>query len=150
MRHFKIYEAGKMSGLTHSEMNNWRVQLKNKLKELKNSRFLFDNYDLQIINPVDFYNFEEIKHQSEKEIEEYDLAHVVSSDIIVVNLEGLNSSIGTIIELHDANYHRKIPVIAFGDRELYEQLHPWVKNNITRVENDIEHVVEYIRNFYLI
>ena len=31
MKQLKIYEAGKMGGLTFSEMNNWRVELKNKL-----------------------------------------------------------------------------------------------------------------------
>ena len=66
----------------------------------------------------------------------------------MVNLNGLKDSIGTIIELHDAHYHHKIPVIAFGKRELYDNLHPWVKNDITRVECDIDGAIAYIRDFY--
>lgn len=146
MRSLKIYEAGKMSGLTYNEMNDWRVELKNKL--LIKAKFL--KYELLVVNPVDFYNFEEQRQQSENEIEEYDLSHVISSDVIVVNLSGLKDSIGTIIELHDAYYHNKIPVIAFGDYELYSQLHPWVKSKITRVEKNIDQVVDYIKDFYLI
>ena len=135
-----------MSGLSFDEMTLWRKKLKNLLL----SAAEITNYQIQVINPVDFYNFEEKIYQSEIEVEEYDLAHVVSSDIIVVNVDGLSSSDGTKIELHDAKYHNKIPVIAFGDRQLYEDLHPWIKVNITRVENTIEDVVKYIQEFYMI
>lgn len=135
-----------MNGLSFDEMNTWR----RKLKSLLLSAAAISDYQMQIINPVDFYNFEEMRYQSEIEVEEYDLAHVISSDIIVVNLDGLRSSDGTKIELHDAKYHNKIPVIAFGDKELYEKLHPWIKINITRVENTIEEVVKYIQGFYMI
>lgn len=142
----KIYLAGKMSGLTYDEMNEWRKKMRDKLIEISS----FYDKKVNIINPVLYYNFEEKRHQSETEVEEFDLAHVISSDIIVVNLNGLSNSIGTIIELHDAHYHHKIPVIAFGDKKVYESLHPWVKNDITRVEKDIVSVVNYIRDFYMI
>lgn len=142
---YKIYLAGKMNGLSFKEMNDWRDEVLHKLLRLS------EMYDakLDVINPVMYYNFEEKRHQTEIEIEEFDLAHVISSDIIIVNLNGLKDSIGTIIELHDAHYHRKIPVIAFGSRELYDDLHPWIKNDITRVENDIDEMLDYIQDFYL-
>ena len=146
MKQLKIYEAGKMGGLTFSEMNNWRVELKNKLLNAAENA----DYKLLVINPVDFYNFEERRFQSEEEVEDYDLAHVITSDIIIVNLDGLNTSDGSKIELHDGNFHNKIPVIAFGDAELYNNLHPWIKRDITRFEKNIDYVVEYIRDFYLI
>lgn len=145
-RCLKIYLAGKMSGLTYEEMNNWRTEIKENLLNVAGDI----GYDLLVINPVDFYNFQEQKHQSEEEVKEYDLGHVVSSDIVVVNLNGLTSSDGTKIELHDAKYHNKIPVIAFGEKRLYEDLHPWHKSNITRVENDLNDVVEYIKDFYMV
>lgn len=146
MRRLKIYLAGKMSGLTYAEMNEWRVKVKNKLL---NATTFSLNVSLQIVNPVDYYNFEEKLHQSEIEIEDYDLAHVKSSDLVIVNLDGLSSSDGTKIELHDAKYNNKIPVIAFGDIRLYKELHPWIKNAITRVEPDIESICKYIRDFYM-
>ena len=142
----KIYLAGKMSGISYKEMNDWRINLKQQLMLASDSA----DFDIKVINPCQFYNFEEIRHQSEKEVEDFDLAHVTSSDIIIVNLEGLDTSIGTIIELHDANYHHKIPVIAFGKRELYEKLHPWIKRDITRVESTIGRVVDYIQDFYMV
>lgn len=135
-----------MSGLSFDEMNNWRLDLKLPLQLAAE----ISGYKLQVINPVDYYNFKEKRHQSEVEVMEYDLAHVITSDVIIVNLDGLSTSDGTKIELHDAKYHNKIPVIAFGDRKLYENLHPWIKENITRVEEKIEDVVRYIQEFYMI
>lgn len=135
-----------MSGLSFNEMIIWRKELKVQLQfAAQNS-----GYRIQVINPVDFYNFEENRHQSEDEIEDFDLAHVITSDIIVVNLDRLSSSDGTKIEIHDANYHNRIPVIAFGNKELYNNLHPWTKRDITRVEKTMEDVVQYIKDFYMI
>lgn len=145
MDNLKIYMAGKMAGLQYIEMNEWRTELKSKLLEAGECA----GVNLKVVNPVDYYNFNEVRYQNEREVEEYDLYHVVNSDIVVVNLEGLDSSIGTIIELHDARYHNKIPVIAFGREELYDNLHPWIRNDITRVERDINDVVEYILDFYM-
>lgn len=142
----KIYLAGKMNGLSYEDMNAWRKEIKEKLKEIT---YYTTISNVTVINPVDFYNFQEVRYQTDIEVQNFDLKHVASSDIIVVNLEGLSDSIGTIIELYEAYYHNKIPVIAFGDKEIYNKLHPWVKNSITRVEKDINGVVEYIRDFYL-
>ena len=142
----KIYLAGKMGGLTFAEMNEWRA----KLKEILTTYADFSSVNINIVNPVDFYNFETPRHQNELEVEEFDLAHVISSNIIIVNLDGLNDSIGTAIELHDAKYHNRIPVIAFGNKDKYDGLHPWIKNNITRVEETIYDVAAYIKDFYLI
>ena len=142
----KIYLAGKMSGLSFEKMSEWRDIISDELIDIAS----YHDKQLSVVNPVLYYNFEEKKQQTEIEVEEFDLAHVISSDIIIVNLDGLKDSIETIIELHDAHYHHKIPVIAFGSKELYDNLHPWVKNDITRVEDDIDSVIMYIRDFYMI
>lgn len=144
MRDIKIYLAGKMSGLTYEGMREWRSYLKNKLISTAELRGLYKTY---VVNPVDYYNFEEERHQSEREIKDYDLSHVLSSDIVVVNLDGLATSDGTKYELHDAR-KANIPVIAFGEYKLYEDLHPWTKDNITRIEENMDDVVKYIRDFY--
>ena len=144
MRELKIYLAGKMGGLDFESMNQWRKRIKNNLNFVAEYR----DYRLNVVNPVDFYNFESVRYQSDREVKEYDLAHVLSSDLIIVNLEGLATSDGTKYELHDAR-KSNIPVIAFGEYKLYEELHSWTKDNITRVEKNMEDVVEYIKDFYM-
>ena len=66
----KIYLAGKMGGLTFDEMNNWRKKL--KLEILRQAGI--SGCQVLVINPIDFYNFEEKRYQSEEEVEDYDLA----------------------------------------------------------------------------
>lgn len=146
MKYLKIYLAGKMTGLTFEEMNSWREILKSRLL------LAADNcdYKLCVINPVDYYNFEEVKHQSEREVKEYDLRHVITSNIVIVNVDGLGSSDGTKIEIHDASYHNRIPVIALDEKNLYKEIHPWIQDEITRVERSTDDVVDYIKDFYMV
>lgn len=145
-KRLKIYLGGRMTGLTLEEMNSWRLSIESIIEKLMEFK---DNYEINIINPVQFYNFENKAHKSEKEVMLYDLAHVKSSDILIVNLEGLNSSIGTCIEIYEA-YKCNIPILAFGNNEIYEQIHPWLKEYITRVDTNEIGLCNYIYDFYMI
>lgn len=142
-KRLKIYEAGKMSGLSYKEMNDWRESL----KRLLNHYATYYSVNLTVVNPVDFYNFEEKAHKTEKEVFQFDMNHVKSSDIIIVNLKGLNTSIGTVIELYEA-YKRDIPVLALGTEEDYNALHPWIKEFISRVDDTEDKLTFYIKEFY--
>ena len=144
MKELKIYLAGAMSGLTMEDMNNWRIEVRQALLHMA------DYYDkkINVVNPVDYYNFEKPLHQTEREVMQFDLNHVKSSDLIIVNLENLQTSIGTIIELYEAS-NRNIPVLCFGKPSEYNRLHPWVKECITRYSHRTSGVTEYIQQFYM-
>lgn len=145
MNDLQIYLAGKMSGLTFKEMNEWRKDIKRLIEDY--ATYINDN--INVINPVDYFNFEEKRHKSELEVMKFDLNKVKSSDIIVVNMKGLNTSIGTCIELYEA-YKRDIPVLAFGSEEEYNELHPWIQCFITRHDNSYNDTAYYISEFYMI
>lgn len=145
MKKVKVFLSGKIGSLSFTEMNGWRENIKNKL--LVESQYY--NCDVEVINPVDYYNTLEDRHQTENEVMNFDLNHVISSDIIIVNLDGLNSSDGTKIEIFQAYYNHRIPVIAFGDKELFYNLHPWQQMCITRVESDIDSAIAYVRDYYM-
>ena len=145
-QNLKIYLSGKMAGLNSKEMSKWRYDAEKILNDRFNctgSRALF-----YIFNPVRYYNYENHEHQSEKEIKNFEIKHVITSDIIIVNLDGLNTSDGSKYEIIMASQNN-IPIIAFGDKELYDELHPWIRDDITRVEDDMDSVVTYISNFYM-
>ena len=144
-KRLKIYEAGAMANLSFEEMNRWREKLKRLLEHYST----YYSVNLTVINPVDYFNFKDKRYQTEKEVMQYDLNHVKSSDIVIVNLNKLNTSIGSCIELYVA-YKRGIPVIALGTKDMYKCLHPWIKEYITRVEETDEQIAEYIRDFYFI
>ena len=139
----KIYLAGQMSNLTYDQMNSWRVELKHML--LKSAEM--SGVKIKVINPVDYYNFQNPRHKTEREVMDYDLNHVKSSDIVIVNLYGLNDSRGTGHEIYEA-FRSGIPVLAFGNIYEYKNVHPWDKECITRVDWTKEELIEYITDFY--
>lgn len=141
----KIYLAGAMSGLSYNEMNEWRSAAKNLISEYADMK----ECPVQVVNPVEFYNFENVLHKTEREIMTYDLTHVRSSDILLVNINKLNTSVGTCIEIYQA-YIQGTPILAFGTQQEYEILHPWLKEMIHRYETRLLDIIDYIRDFYII
>lgn len=147
MKPLTIYLAGAMSCCSSfEEMNAWREYANEKLQDASN----ITGYPVKIINPVSYYNFEELKHQNEREIMQFDLNKVKSSDLIIVNIEGLNTSIGTAIELYEA-YKRDIPVIAYNPNGKfdYSKIHHWLQCYVTRVEDNMFKLADYISEFYM-
>ncbi len=139
-----IYLAGKMGGLTHFEMNSWRKIFSSTMGIGFN---IINN--INIINPVEFYNFEIDRDFTDKEVREFDLNAVRNSDIVVVKLSnGHFNSLGTAQELMLAN-ELKIPVIGICPQEELDTVHPWMKLSVSKMCNYVEDAVEYINEFYI-
>lgn len=101
---------------------------------------------LHIINPNDYFNILYKFHESEKEVRNFDLRHVKTSDLIIVNFNDPNS-IGTAQELA-VGYELKIPIVGFhADKH---RLHPWLVECCERIFSKEELLIEYIKNFYLL
>lgn len=139
-----IYLAGAMSGLTYTEMTNWRNLIKTELNKYSDMA----NYKINIISPCDYFNFEEKRYQTEEEIMKFDLNLVKNSDAIIVNTNSLNSSIGSAIEVYEA-WKSDIPVIAYDENGDYKTIHPWLKCYVTRVDSCVMDICEYIKDFYM-
>lgn len=138
MSNFKIYLAGKMSGLTFEEMNSWRAK----------ASVILEGYGeyIHTENPCHYYNFEiDPNSFSDHECKEFDLWLVKNCDLILVNLD-FSDSIGTAIEIELASRIWNIPIIAFGTRK---DIHPWIKLSITKHCPTMEEAIEHIINFYL-
>ena len=141
MKIFKIYLAGGMGNLSWEEQTIWR-ELAEDILNRKSDSFKFA---LEIINPTDFYNFKAKRHDSELEIMKYDLRHVKSSDLIIVNYND-PKSIGTAQELAIA-YDRDIPIIGVNTGD---DLHPWLVSVVDKMFSDVKSAVNYVIDFYLI
>ena len=96
-------------------------------------------------NPVDYYNFEEKQHKSEREIMEFDLYNLRNSDLVIVNFNNI-WSIGTAMELMLAK-EMHIPVIGWNPND--EVLHPWLKECVTRLCDNLREAVEHVVSYYL-
>ena len=135
----KIYLAGKMGGLSTEEANGWRKTVKNVL----------DMHDIEVINPVDYYNFDNYSKlkATDKEILDFDILAIDNCDMILVNLNYENS-IGTAIEMFHAVYHCKKPVIAFANDDNFQHQHEWVRANTTKCFNTQGEAIDFIVSFY--
>ena len=139
-----IYLAGAMSGLTIEEMNMWRNKVNQNLRRVA----AMADVKVNVINPVMYFNFDNNRHQTEMEVMKFDLSKVTSSDIVIVNMDKLNTSIGTCIECYEA-WKKGIPVLAFGSDYLWDNLHPWIQNCITRHDVNYIDTVNYINDLYM-
>lgn len=142
MNTFKLYLAGGMGNLSWEEQTIWRdlfIELINKYSKTYDYKYILD-----IINPPQFYNFKDNRHDSELEVMKYDLRHVKSSKLIIVNFND-PKSIGTAQELAVA-YDKDIPIIGINNKEY---LHPWLICCCDKMFNNVEECVKFIIDFYL-
>lgn len=138
-----IYLAGAMGCFkdTPELMTEWRKQATKLLQHFTGIK----DIKLEIINPVNYFNFDVKRHKTEIEVMDFDLWQVTHSDLILVNLDRVHDSPGTIIEIYEAKRNR-IPVIVFGNSD---NLHPWIRECINRIEDTLDDAVEYIYEFYM-
>ena len=141
MKTFKIYLAGGMGNLSWEQQTEWR----DTVISLFNSKPIDFKYILDIINPPQYYNLKTTKYDSELEVKKFDLRHVKSSDLIIVNFNDPNS-LGTAQELAVA-YDRDIPIIGINEHDNF--IHPWLVDDCDKLFKSIFECVDYVVEFYL-
>lgn len=137
MRDFQIYLAGKTGGLTQVEANSWRNNVKNILENYESKRF----NNIRVINPNDFFNY----YKTHKQIKRFFMSQIDKSDLVIVNLNNSNSSVGTGQELEHARM-KGIPIVGYGTENIYT----WEsEEDCDVVFNTEEECVEYVLDYYL-
>ena len=144
MKDVQIYLCGGMGKFgknNFDEGNKWRVHCQNILEEYE------CDYKVNVINPNNYFNFkqEPPTYKTQREVMEFDLNKVRHSDLIICNFNDMHS-LGTMAELAIA-YENRIPVIGLDIEK--QKLHPWEIEMCIRIFNDIDGMLDYIRNFYL-
>ena len=140
METVKIYLSGSMAGVSFEEQSKWRQNVMDAI----NHQFEHEKKAI-FFNPVNFYNFKEKQQKSEKEVMEFDLYNLRSSDLVIVNFNNI-WSIGTAMELMLAK-EMHIPVIGWNSSG--EELHPWLAECTTRLCDNLRETVEHVVEFYL-
>ena len=149
MKEYQIYLCGGMGKFGKDEFdkgNAWRVYCEKELSDFaKNWR---TNCTVKVHNPNDYYNFLQNPplYDNQREVMEFDLNLVRHSDLIIINFNDVYS-LGSMAELAIA-YEKRIPVIGLNiDRQT---LHPWQECMCNRIFNDIDELLDYVEDFYLV
>lgn len=142
----KIYTCGKMSGISFQEQMEWRLRIEGEVK-----KWLDFGQGVKFIHPPMFYNYEENYQKSEREILEWEMVQVHDCDIVIVNLDGIDSTVGSHMELGAVQ-----GINRFGDKHIFviglgkdDNLHPWIKESCIRIEDDYAKAAEYIVEYLL-
>ena len=130
-----------MSDLSFEEQSKWRKQVQDAIK--------YGDYHYEkkptFFNPINYYNLEEVRYRSEREVMEFDLYKVRNSDLCICNFND-PASLGSMAELAIA-YDRRIPVIGLCENN--EKLHPWQEEMIVKKFTDIKDLAFYVIDYYL-
>lgn len=135
----KFYLCGKMSGMSPEESNEWKERFIGKMID-------YGIYKIEFVNPYNYYNYENHMHKTEKEIMLWELRKVRECDLLVVNLDRINESVGGVFEIIEA-HNNGIGVIGINENR-YE-VHPWIMEYVERVEDNFYDLCSYIAKYYM-
>lgn len=141
----KIFLSGGMTNLSEEEAMQWREDIINRSKYYPSLN--------KIINPPAFFSVKNPIQDYQMEAMRFDLHHLLTSDLIIVNFNSPNS-IGTAQELALA-YYNHIPIIGLKEENAPE-LHPWYIEECTKIfeynsdnyYDTIDTVLYYISTYY--
>lgn len=145
----KIYTCGRMSGIPFQKQMAWRRNIEHLIR----NRLSFSGKDATFVHPPLYYNYDEERHYSEREIMEWELSQVRDCDILIVNIDGLAKSIGSHFEMamaYAVNHFGGKHISVIGINENNEEMHPWIKESFLRVEDSLSDAADYIVDYLII
>lgn len=139
METIRIYLAGP-SYFEEDEGASWRSKAVQMFKTATEDK----PYTVKVINPLEFFSYSEIKHQSDTQVKQYYMDQILHSRLVLCNLDHTRTSPGTAQELQFAA-DNKIPIISFSsDDEVY----PWLKVDSQVVFSSMLQAIDYIVDYY--
>lgn len=161
---YKVYLAGKNTGERRNTGadpgREWREAVRAELEKTAESR----GVGLIVICPSEYSKVEEGEHIQAGEMRraegghtvhirdgvmEFALEQVRASDFFVVNMEGLNTSVEAVMEI-TVCIENDIPVFAFGSRNSWRRLHPWLKRAVRHWERTDMGIINYMADYMLL
>ena len=147
METLNIYLAGgmqKFSKDNFDESNYWRVHIEQELMKLDCGK------QTKVCNLNDYYSFYDNtpRYSTMREVMEFGFNKIRNSDLLIVNLNDFRL-LDTMADLTLAYEHR-IPVLGFCTEENYSMLHPLQKEMSNRIFGDIDELIEYVIEYYVV
>lgn len=140
MSNLRVYLAGRCKGLEDGGQT-WREDITKQLTAVAE----WQDKKVDIFDPTKYFSYAEVKHKTQKQVKDYYMWQLSRCDVVLLNANDTNFSIGTAQEVQYAIDHH-IPVVAWGTQEMY----PWIVEVDAQVVFDSMHeAVDYIRDYYL-
>ena len=138
---YKIYLCGGMTGLPYEEQKEWRDSVKCELNQYTRADAIY------FFDPTEYDTSDYLKGDDAEELSmKFDVRNLVESDLIICNISSNPFSVGTNIELGIA-HNLQIPVILYNPYKI--QVHPWQQAVADFQTEDLETLIEMIREYYL-
>ena len=136
----QIYLAGACKHLP-DEGSEWRDRAAKMLEQAAE----WQQINLKIINPLDYFSYAENKHKSHKQVKSFYMNKILKSDVVLLSLNDSDKSVGSGQEVQYAICNN-IPVIGFGKENVY----PWLAEVDCEVVFDtMTEAIDYIRDYYM-
>ena len=133
MKKLNVYLSGCVK-LIDEEFQGWRDTCLNQPYAV-----------LNFIDPNRYFNYTNKLPKTNKQCQDLFMWQIEHSDILLVNLDHSNLSVGTGMEIEHA-YCRNIPIIGFGKDE--STWYGWAESRCSVVFDDLEDAICYIYDSY--
>ena len=132
---------GKFGKDNFEKSNTWSIYCMNTLENCE------CDYKVKVINPNDYFNFVEEPpgYASQREVMELDLHKLRNSDLVIANFNDMYS-LGSMAELAIA-YDRRIPIVGLDIDK--QELHTWQIEMCNRIFDNIDEMLDYVEDYYL-
>ena len=134
----RIYLAGGCKN-EEDEGMGWRQKAVQMFKTAVEDR----GCAVKVINPVDYFSYNEAKHQSDSQVKNYYMDQILHSRLVLVNLTRSDVSCGTCMECQFAK-DNNIPIIGFGTENVY----PWLLVDCQVTFPSMLQAIDYIADYY--
>ncbi len=132
----KVYLSG-ASKVLNDNGASWRSDM----------QYWLEQYDLKVFNPNEHYDYKKLYPDTTKECMNLYLEQVKRCDIIVVNLDNTDKSVGTGVEIGYALAFNK-PIYGFKSGMYNETIYDWIKESCWKIFNSEIETAEYIALHY--
>lgn len=138
--------AGAM--INSTEKWNDRYEIKWRKKAYEYFKKYVNGFNVSM--PPEFWIGEENYVCNSKETMRFDMRNVRNSDVILVNLKDVSSSLSTSDEIFYGFISKK-PVIGFLESGEIEDIHPWKCEQIDKIfvgKDSMKQAIRYIATYY--
>lgn len=138
MELFEIYTSGATKNIEADDSLQWRKVTKACLEHCDT------NYKVKVFIPEYYFNYHTDHPKTDKQCMKHFMYRLDRSELMIVNLNNSNTSIGTGMEVQRAT-DNGIPIIGFGNSNIY----PWIEECCDVTFETLEEALNYIEKYYL-